>query len=528
MAVGLVVAVACGSEDTPRVCTGPCECEVESDCADPHATCNAEACECVAGYTQQAGACAWTGVIADPGFSTAGTWGTTEFAVIRPDTMAPELRDPGVGLFFGGVMPSCGERETGLDRIDQLVTMPRLSRAELLVTELTLRQGTEDTHPSNGNAIGLGGVWQKFYPDYYPAWSRQRRCLGAAAYAPDSSTGPGVERPFEIMHDEFRVCFETSRLELDHVEILPAAPGECAAPGSVLNGDAEADTGWHFIGENASTAGYAPGIGVAGSRGIGFHLDRRCDYAGARVALSIPDVASPALRFHGRIPPGALARLSIDDATTVLAGTGTLDDTRVCLPKTLRGAATELSIQLFAQNPNGSACTDVVAHDAVFDQLAVIDDPTCGTNAIADGGFESPAETFGLAPFATASARKVRDPALAHAGTAALEMSRTVTCAGVSWHMPFVAPTATSGTNAIAYYYKGTGGVHLAPEPDAATYDGQWHRVVQCMGDSLAGFPRRFELGIFDPAPVTCGQVVPSAAIYIDDVQLVDEPSCRI
>src|SRR5580692_5797212 len=82
------------------LCVAPCECVVDSDCAGSgaHYVCvndiTSRTCDCAAGYTAGSdGTCAWTGVVGNPGFTTATAWTLVGSATFDPTGMGSV--DPG-------------------------------------------------------------------------------------------------------------------------------------------------------------------------------------------------------------------------------------------------------------------------------------------------------------------------------------------------------------------------------------------------------------------------------------------------
>src|SRR6185295_1167845 len=75
---------------------------------------------------------------------------------------------------------------------------------------------------------------------------------------------------------------------------------------------------------------------------------------------------------------------------------------KMCLPPAMRGNVFGFSSE-YGSSSRGVPCEQVVNGEVVYDNLQVVDDPTCGHDpAIADPGFESTANTV-LGAFAFAS-----------------------------------------------------------------------------------------------------------------------------
>src|ERR1043166_3152327 len=83
-------------------CTGPCECKADEDCAGSHTACldqgTSRTCVCAAGYTNSAGACAWSGVVDDPGFNQpSDMWTLAGMTSWQPTAaQGTGMQDPGL------------------------------------------------------------------------------------------------------------------------------------------------------------------------------------------------------------------------------------------------------------------------------------------------------------------------------------------------------------------------------------------------------------------------------------------------
>ncbi|MCE9572989.1 MAG: hypothetical protein K8W52_07520 [Deltaproteobacteria bacterium] len=204
-------------------------CSSDSDCADPHAVCDLDAsphaCVCAAGYALDlAGDCQWSGVIENPGFTMPGAWTTAGGTVIDPALDNVGMVDLGAGLFDGDIKAPCPTENMTLA---QPIEMPRRSRAEPLV--LAANYSIYSWDPNRGLQFGIGTTWHAVTAAmvFDHGWYLTRQCLGAAEYAPESTTGRGAPFAFAILLDAPALCLAESHLKVDRVEIVPAAPGEC-------------------------------------------------------------------------------------------------------------------------------------------------------------------------------------------------------------------------------------------------------------------------------------------------------------
>lgn len=175
-------------------------CTSDSDCADAHAICDLgaspHACVCAAGYAPDlAGACRWSGVIDNPGFTMPGAWTTAGGTVVDPALSQVGMIDVGAGLFDGDIKAPCPTEDM---TFAQPIEMPRRSRAEPLV--LAASYSIYSWNPNRGLQFGIGttshAVTAAMVFDH--GWYMTRQCLGAAEYAPESTTGRGAPFAFAI------------------------------------------------------------------------------------------------------------------------------------------------------------------------------------------------------------------------------------------------------------------------------------------------------------------------------------------
>lgn len=527
LVVCLVLAAACGDDSATEPCFGECACAVDTDCGDPYAACDEGTCRCSPGYAPGEGdACAWSGIIKNPGFTATGDWDLDPYVTIFPE------RYPGLGTVDLGLVEFSGRAKCEMARISQTLTMPKASRSEPLVLEIT-----------TGLAYTFGTNWELPRQIQDPNGAPGRSCLGAAAYAPDAVTTAGIERKFSLsMPSVSEDCPSNYPISLDHVEIKPANPGECPTPGTVLNGDFESDTGWSFyISKDDHHGGTGSGqieagVGENNSRGARLFLDKTCQFAGMTgYEVSVPradQIASPALQYFVRATAGSVYSDINGHLINLrnLSMAGAKETT--CLAPSMRG-----TFVTFAGNfaPNGSYCDQIVNAEAVFDNFEIVDEPSCGTDpAIADPGFEAVGTaTLGAYGQSSARAQAISDPANAHSGTGVLAMSSDKSCLYSSFLADVVVPPASGPAGpALAFFYKGgdaeyrlTAKAEMAVPP-VLVYDNSYHRGVVCLNPLMVG--RRqlvtFELTVGSSA--NCYQPIPVERAFIDDLSATTDTSC--
>jgi hypothetical protein len=547
----LFVIAACGevlekpdAGDTADAdpCIGTCECRVDTDCSDSHAVCDDQvttrSCTCAAGYAPgTGGACEWSGVVGDPGFQAAGRWtGSTVDVAVDPNLNVTGMIDPGAARFSAKGM-------CDLARITQTVDMPRLSRAQPLVVEVAHR--ITSFMDFNAPAIGIGPSWHDDVPSSNSSFRSARICLGSAQYAPETSKGKGA--PVEIVVMPTRTGFScndsNSFLDIDHFEIKPANPGECAAPGTALNGDAEAEGGWQFQVSNGSppdtsSGRITDGSGEGNTRGARLLMNQRCRNVSLTNQISIPvadEIASPAFSVFNRTSVNARVSSSIGGlALPQIAGSGTGQTLKMCVPAFMRGG----SFQLFAGIDGSGTCADVVNFESVWDNLKIINDPTCGTDTtITDPGFESTLQLIGArATPGKSLARALSDAAQAHAGTGVLQLSVTQLCDGPSWEANVVVPPS-SGANgpALRFFYKAQpptnppGSYRFSVNTSKGTFtpivDNQYHEGTICLDPKFVGrnVPVTFSMS---GGGGTCANIIPVEQAFVDDLSVTTLAGC--
>lgn len=529
--LAIVLVAACGrigfesvgDPKLPPCTTSICECNADADCA-AHGYCSAHdgahTCECVAGYARgSTGACAWRGVVADPGFHDPAAWTLTAGATIDATTFTTGMVDPGAVTV------------SSFARASQQITMPRRSRAEPLVVELSSQAETDIEGQPFPPTIGVARAWHDFGSG--ASWVIERSCLGASEYAPESTPGAGAALPFGVALARAKA----KQAFVDRVDIVPAMPGECLVPGAIPNADAEGEGGWTLVPAtptgNGTVARFVAGAGANGTRGVQLHVGNVCEAAGFTLPVAVPaseQLPSPALSFYFAPSVGANTEQSVYSiGPGVAVGDGVARTIVGCLTPDLRGQA--LTFGQTLRGPNGS-CAAAADLTASFDDVKLVDLPACGTNPdITDPGFESQLAPLGLAfQPGVSSARLVVDPAQAHGGAVALRFASTVTCAGASFVTTvYPPPSSPAGGPALEFYYRASprNAFDLVAYTDMTTTvirDGAWHRGVGCFAPGFVGMPERVQFSFYSAG--LCGMQVPEEFAFIDDLAVVNDPSC--
>jgi len=528
---GSVEKLAADASVDADPCTGTCECKVDTDCTGMHTVCDDQVttrtCACAAGYTSNAGACEWTGVVNDPGFQSAAVWGKGTDVTI--DNNLNEVGMLEVGAARIGMTSLCQ-----LEHVTQAVTMPRLSRAEPLVALASYRF-TGAGFINSAPAFALGTTWRDDLARARTQWITTRVCLGAAQYAPESSKGKGAVMMLDLMPVVPDGGCMSDSLDIDHIEVRPADPGECPTPGTSLNGDAEGTGGWKFVALGANgtlaTGMIEANVGEGNTRGARVFGTNRCMNATATDRVSIPDASVPsALSFYTRGSTTSQDFFRFGSASLpTLGGTNVGTTHKMCIPAFMRGGAFD-----FSGSIDGSgACADIVNFELILDNVKIVTDATCGTDpSITDPGFESPLELVGaLSTPGKSISRALNDPNQAHTGNGALQLATTFQCQSPSWQANVITPPSSGGGPALKFFYKtaapvqyhfvvGSVGVAFTP-----TQDGQWHQGVSCLDPRFVGrnqpvqFTEAYNGG-------SCLNAIAQEQALVDDLTVGTDPSC--
>ena len=324
--------------------------------------------------------------------------------------------------------------------------------------------------------------------------------------------------------------------DIDHVEIKPADPDECPTPGTALNGDAEATGGWKFIAQGANgtlaTGMIEAGVGERSTRGARLFATNRCATAQASDRISMPDstVPSPALSFYIKASTGSQDFLRLGPTPLPTFGGSNVGTTQqMCIPAFMRGAVYD-----FSGSIDGSGtCADVVNFETIFDNVKIIDDPSCGTDAaITDPGFESPLPLIGASSTPGKSiARALNDPTMAHSGSGVLQLGVTVTCFAASLQTNVIVPPSNGGGPALKFFYRTAPTVQYRFVVNSvgttfmATQDNQWHQGISCLNPKFTG---RNQSVTFTESFIggTCNTTIAQEQALIDDLSVGTDPSC--
>ena len=420
-----------------------------------HSDAHGGLCACVPGYAGDP--CAWSGGLEDPEFTDPEVWsdttnGATVIALEQPNGES-------IASFESSVVCNAGA-------VAQTVEMPPYDLAEPFVIEVRYRSQLVD-----GVVVGYNRAFREL-PDtvLYPGWQTHRICFGEAGY--------GGPVKFQVgASGKLADCFSApeGRIEVDRFEILVAAPGECPAPGEVLNGNAELGVdGWQFLvelaGDGASSGGVVAGVGNDGSGGARIYKPAGgTNFAAMWTEVSVPrfnTLPSPALRFTvrgagswryraglGTFPGLRIARRPMD---SFFAG-GDSSVFAYCLPPRAFGNV----LQLYFAMEEGPSFADQA--ELIVDDVEVVSDPSCGdSREILDPSFDSAPnrwpgvnikERIGIGA-APSTVRVINDPNRAHPpGSGVLEVSYTTNQTRIDAQNWVWVPRPDEGGNPLLVFH---------------------------------------------------------------------------
>jgi hypothetical protein len=479
-------------------------CSVEADaarCACPPGYAGPRCETCAPGWDPVADRCELAPIVADPELDAPGAWQTE-----------------GATSVAGGVARIDGQATCEGGAVWQTVRFP-----DALPGPLALRvryrgaSAMRLTVAVDDDARDLG---------FAPADALVERsfCLDAAL------AGRTVRLALEPTYFECLTWDEA--LEVDAVDIRPAAPAECPGGGEVPNGDFEAGArDWEVLGEPGSGAGLD---GIHGGRGA-----RLVPPAGGVAHL----MGSVRLPTRSDVPHPALAlwqdgvgRVSVRVEEHLVGGFEATSDApvRVCLPPWMAGrrAGLELAVE-------GGGGVD-------FDDLRVVDEPGCDwARGVAGGGFEPMGEPSlvrpivvmdGAAPGPRSIERAiVSSPADAYRGSSALRVGvdaceRRHVLVEVHGRVPPAdsvgGPALVLATRAGAWSAGATADVHpfLAGGPGRTLSPAAaWTEEVLCLDPRLAGRAMGYAIQLADWSGCGGGGL---SELWVDELRFDTSADC--
>lgn len=495
----------------------------------------------------------WGGGIRDPEFTDPTIWSdTTNGVAILP--LADGSSGPGIASFASSVACNAGA-------VAQVVEMPQYEDAEPFAIEITSR-----VRQVLDIDVGYGRAFRRVRRTRTMVFDTDRFCLGEAGYAGSVK--------FQVAASERRPdCFTApiGQIEVDRFEIFSADPGECPAPGSVLNGEANIDEGgWVFDVETDRPGGFpeaglAPGVGEAGSDGARiFKPPGSENFAGMYTQVSVPSASSmpsPALRFWWKGKPGwwYYADLGTYPGTRseirpldALIGDGIGRTSTYCLPPRTQGNVVDLSFRT-----QGGFFADEA--ELIVDNVEIVSDPRCGDSEdLLDPSFDSaPNRWPGVAILfeeePSSSVQLINDPNRANPpGAGALELryaSNKARLEAQTW--VWVPPSegnrgpqlvfhsnVPADPGARAFWAFGSTAPSdfadficteefcpLTPLTDRLPLGGGWQRNVACLPPEWAERWFRFRVAIRESEEPQRA-LDPPRAVLLDDFEVTTDENC--
>ena len=515
------------AEDIAKPCQPACS-------PTAHEVCDGDieppSCICAPGYSGIP--CTWTGVLEDPGFQDQDAWTRTEGAEVlqnRTDT----LIDRGFARIERSAACNGGA-------VSQTVQMPSYEVAEPLVAQVTYR-----AQNLYGLALGFNRAWTQLPVTSEFGWTTEpeRVCLGEAAY------GDAVTVQLSAP-EEHPSCFgqEEGEIQVDRLDIVPAAPGECPAPGEVLNGTGEVGGGgWQFETTDVADADLAEGVGRGATSGVQLVVGASVG-AAAWTRLSVPSsesLESPALLFWWRGTAGQPFGFRMgryigtrEDAIPLDDVYGNDSDVNYlyCLPPWTHGNVVDLIFRTWADGTTSP-------RELVIDDVEIVSEPRCGTSTDRlDPGFDAgPARIMGVTHTTPYSSAKLRtEPSLSRTGDGGvLELSYWNEAAVIYLETWVLVPESNGNDGPAIRFWWNVPTTNTKPirsvlgraavDPRFLQPGGGWQEPLAsiCLPRKWSGRWFRFQWRRGDIPPIGNADISP-IRIYIDDLELVTDSNCPV
>lgn len=510
--------------DTPTECEPACSATLHQVCDGDE---QSPSCVCGPGY--QGNPCEWVGVLADPGFQDQGAWTLTNGANVLP--FESGSIDDGVARVSETVACNAGA-------VSQTVEMPSYEVGEPLVAEVTYR-----AEGLFGLALGFNRAQTQLPATSDNGWRTERVCLGEAAYR-DAVT-VSLSSP-----EQHFSCFDEPEgdIEVDRLDLVSAEPGECPAPGGVLNGTGEVDGGgWQFETDGTGVAELAEGVGRGGTSGVRLENEFGSD-ALAWTRFSVPSaesLPSPALRFWWRGTTGVpfefrIGRYGGSSTTTgsfpldVVYGNDSDVNSVYCLPPWTYGNVVELiSTSAVESEEDGPS-------ELAVDDVEIVSDARCGTSTdVLDPGFDAgPTRIMGVTNFTPdQAATLVTNTELSRTGDGgALELLYSNEAAVLSVETWVLVPESEGDQGPAIVFWSNVPAANEKPirsvlgraavNPADLQVGGGWVRNERCLPRQWSGRWFRVQWRLDSFPPIGDQVVEPPIRIYIDDLELTTSSAC--
>ena len=497
-------ACAQGFQDNDHdgTCTPDCaglSCAEHASCSDASGT---AACTCAPGYSREAGACTWTGVVKDPGFQNAPqAWTLSTGATLDAAATGSGEVDPGTLTLGDG-------RSNELVQATQEVALPPLSLSGPLALRLRTKGSCYSCYPTAQLEVKLDGR-------YLPvpagnAYGDVSLCLGERHMGKRGTLALVSETP----------SYATQTVTLDRVSIEPEPT--CPRPGEVFNGDFERADGWSATGAAVLQAS----TGVDGSRGA--HLAGTYGHpARLQGSVSIPDAPRQALEFSAAGSGDPLNVRLGDLLLGRIAASGAWTRYQMCLPDGLRGLGSSLSFAVDgAYGVNGNGTWDV-------DGVHLVEDASCGDAApLPNAGFESTGNpnAWSITGGYGVGWEFLVDPAVAKSGVRSMHFSSTEPCSDAYFANLVTVPQPKEGAGPAVRYWTKRSGTHLTARAligDWARVGSEWTQHTDCLSPRVVGRTMQYQLWVYGGGGL-CANTFPTEHVWVDDFEVTTDAACPV
>jgi len=453
-------------------------------------------------------------VIEDPSFENKppNAWSVSGASLTAT---SPGDKDPGLVELAG---PQCNPATTA---VKQTVTLPPFALGEPLALEVFARARCQtlitDEPPTYVDTACSGPIVMTFGTrgslpfEWLDTPASRRRCLGDKYFGKTS----------ELTFGASTCGGDTLSVVLDRADIVPAP--ECPRPGEVKNGNFEGDGGW--VVEGTGTAEVVAGIGTMGSRGGRLRKSQPCQTPRLRGTLSVPaGLAKPALTFSSRGAASRRMRVLVDEAVAgVVTGTGVFERTTLCLADYAKG---ESPTVVLTGAGDRRTCTGSDDYEFVFDDLAIVSEPSCPDAApVVDGSFERADSAAywaaDLDPAQTLSFPKTGG-AVTGAGLAQLGTFQCGRYGNALSAVTIPEKRPGAGGPALFFSYKATsanGQIYFGPL-GTVTPAADFRAVTRCLPTRLGGSPFPVSFGMTSASSCVGG------TLQLDDLRVGYDPMC--
>ena len=532
----------------PDCAAAALDCGQDGSCSDysgfAHCDCplgmSGDGCaECGAFFDDQGGVCVFEGVPLDPSFESLDIWQTAGGAVL--ETAAEGDRAPGRAYF--GPQAVCDGAS-----VSQTFSIPAPDpgRSHQLVfsTQISYCEDCSFFPPAHLDVSLQGRTIPAWALVSGSSWNRQGICLGAKAYAE-----PLLELAFQVRAPFFADCTDPTvddvhTVAVDDVYLLTDGDDWCPPVGELLNPDFESGLiGWRQ-GWWGGRVEWMPSAGADASAGVTMSLNEGCGYTSLASVWSIPDTTdlpNPAVQLWLHASDSMeLEFQSNGDAIGRITGTPHARMVRLCLPSWMSGMAFRSSFSLYGQ----SNCGPVSGINLHVDLFSFVNEPACISNkGLLDGGFEIDARVSGLGSSWSLDTPDVNpqslvviqhDPANAHSGEGVLLLKVANVCdSPYAYQNVLTDPAQVAAGQALRFWYRtdaidqtsldvygpGVGHLSLGSSPI-------WTQAQYCLQpheDLVTPVSFRLSTG-----GGSCINDIPIEQAWVDDVEIISDPTCAL